>query len=532
MDESKHGIQREDSKSSRGTNGKRLSRTSDHFVGGLPVFHTSNQSIWTLANAFFATALCRAWNLIVLSTLWATCITLICEKVRDLSIQPALLTVYGIVVGFVISYRTSSSFERYNEGRKLWSTIILATRTFSRTVWFHVPDSPKSESTEKPDSEQEDPKKADQARARILVEKCTVINLLEAFSVATKHYLRREDGTDYVDLYHLVKFLPVYALPSGLPREARESGESITKVESPTAQRGRQDSDIPHGDGLPLPVTSKESRKATRNTYPARSATRLGATKRRSDTKYVVVNGPRGQIELAPASNPPRWGVWDIWPLSLLVRLLVNQGISIRGKAAARERTKQEPVSHNIPLEISFYLSSYISALQQRKGTIDVPTTNLLFASLNQLVESLSGLERILTNPIPFSYGVHLWTVCALYVILMPFQIWKSFGYVTIPATAIVAFFFFGFLAAGEEIENPFGYDKNDLNLDSFCHDVIHAELAALTSMPPSDPAVWAFFDSNDHVFGQDASSMFPTYWVERGEKAIREELRRGVNTS
>ncbi|KAG9078349.1 hypothetical protein FS749_009667 [Ceratobasidium sp. UAMH 11750] len=50
--------------------------------------------------------------------------------------------------------------------------------------------------------------------------------------------------------------------------------------------------------------------------------------------------------------------------------------------------------------------------------------------------------------------------------------------------------------------------------------------------MPPSDPAVWAFFDSNDHVFGQDASSMFPTYWVERGEKAIREELRRGVNTS
>ncbi|KAG9094866.1 hypothetical protein FRC06_010405 [Ceratobasidium sp. 370] len=503
------------------------------FVGGLSTFHSSNQSTQSLANAFFATALCRAWNLIVLSALWATCITLICEKVRDLSIQPALLTVYGIVVGFVISYRTSSSFERYNEGRKFWSTIILATRTFSRTVWFHVPDSPKSDSAEKPDPGKEDPKQVDQARARILVEKCTVINLLEAFSVATKHYLRREDGTDYVDLYHLVKFLPVYALPLGIPHEDQESEESITKAESPTVQRGGQDYDISHGDGLPLPATTKESRKATGNIYPARSGTRLGATKHRSDTKYVTVNGPHGQVELAPASNPPRWGVWDIWPLSLLVRPLINRGVSIHGKTAARERTRQELVSHNIPLEISFYLSSYISALQQRKGTIDVPTTNLLFASLNQLVESLSGLERILTNPIPFSYGVHLWTVCALYVILMPFQIWKSFGYVTIPATAIVAFFFFGFLVAGEEIENPFGYDKNDLNLDSFCHDVIHAELTALTSMPPSDPSVWAFFDSNDHVFGtEDTKEMSPSDWVGRGEGAIREELKQEVNTN
>lgn len=38
----------------------------------------------------------------------------------------------------MISYRTTSSFERYNEGRRLWSQIIFASRTFARTVWFHV----------------------------------------------------------------------------------------------------------------------------------------------------------------------------------------------------------------------------------------------------------------------------------------------------------------------------------------------------------------------------------------------------------
>ena len=51
------------------------------------------------------------------------------------------LTVHslGTVLGFVISYRTSSSFDRYNEGRRLWSSVILGARTFSRFIWFHVP---------------------------------------------------------------------------------------------------------------------------------------------------------------------------------------------------------------------------------------------------------------------------------------------------------------------------------------------------------------------------------------------------------
>lgn len=38
------------------------------------------------------------------------------------------------------------------------------------------------------------PEDKDENRARILVEKKTAINLLEAFAVAVKHYLRGEDG--------------------------------------------------------------------------------------------------------------------------------------------------------------------------------------------------------------------------------------------------------------------------------------------------------------------------------------------------
>ena len=88
-------------------------------------------------------------------------------------------------------------------------------------------------------------------------------------------------------------------------------------------------------------------------------------------------------------------------------------------------------------------------------------------------MDALTGLVRILTTPIPFSYAAHLWITTFLYVGAMPFQIVEPLGWVTIPAVVLASFIFFGFLVAGEEIENPFGYDKNDLDLDHFCQDII-----------------------------------------------------------
>lgn len=110
----------------------------------------------------------------------------------------------GTVLGFVISYRTTSSFERYNEGRRLWSQITLASRTFSRTVWFHVPRMPAIQTCcsfllnyQSIDAPPAEGQSEDDSNARSTIEKKTVINLVEAFSVAIKHYLRGEDGIYY-----------------------------------------------------------------------------------------------------------------------------------------------------------------------------------------------------------------------------------------------------------------------------------------------------------------------------------------------
>ncbi|KAI0916210.1 hypothetical protein AcV5_003211 [Taiwanofungus camphoratus] len=429
----------------------------------------------------------------------------------------------GTVLGFVVSYRTTSSFERYNEGRRLWSQIVLASRNFARTIWFHVPEANPAAGDDK--------STAEQRKQRTLIEKKTVINLVEAFAVAVKHYLRGEEGVYYVDLYHLVKFLPSYALPPGIPSaidlsemsspvtQDSENGRlsDVTSLRSPTSPSQNDPASAATGiyartSQLPLPVTSP--RKATfANGLPRPSDGKSERGEKNSTT--VIVD----ESFLLPARNPPKYHFFDLFPFSLLVHLLTKRGKDVKGKTAARMRARlrSKTITHNLPLEISFYLSSYVAALQQRK-LLDPPTATNLLNSLGQLVDALTGLERILTTPIPFSYRVHLWTVTVLYNLLLPFQIWLYLKWLTIPATSLLSFIFFGFLVAGEEIENPFGYDKNDLNMDHFTHNIIRNELRALTALPVPDPSIWAFSSYNDQILSSPGEErVTPEEWMQRG---------------
>ena len=71
---------------------------------------------------------------------------------RDLSFNNQLMTVLGTALGFVISFRTSTAYERsvcilplclcahavysFAEGRQLWTTIAITSRTLAQTVRF------------------------------------------------------------------------------------------------------------------------------------------------------------------------------------------------------------------------------------------------------------------------------------------------------------------------------------------------------------------------------------------------------------
>ena len=92
-----------------------------------------------------------------------------------------------------------------------------------------------------------------------------------------------------------------------------------------------------------------------------------------------------------------------------------------------------------------------------------------MYAALNSLVDCLTQFERILRSPIPLAYSIHLSQTVWIYCLTLPFQLVGAVEYGTIPIVFLATLVLMGIMQIGEEIENPFGYDENDLDLDDFC---------------------------------------------------------------
>jgi putative membrane protein len=255
----------------------------------------------------------------------------------------------------------------------------------------------------------------EEAQARSLIEKKSAINLLEAFAVAIKHYLRGEDGIYYryetlyfasssciyppilntyfgssSDLYHLVKFLPAYALPAGRPSMSDPHDDAPKAPESSTHGQSFASSIPLSSSKQPSIIISQPppgSNLHNRNKFDASDEKSLphpvsiGSPGQRSlgisalasampkngsliPEKERVIFQREDGVYLMPARNPPPYGMFDIFPFSLLVRYLTENGKVVKGQKAARLRVKlkNEAISHKLPLEISLYLVSLRNA--------------------------------------------------------------------------------------------------------------------------------------------------------------------------
>lgn len=102
-----------------------------------------------------------------------------------------------------------------------------------------------------------------------------------------------------------------------------------------------------------------------------------------------------------------------------------------------------------------------------RKGWIHPQHLPVLEKSLAGLTDIQGGCERIKSTPIPLSYTSLIHQIVAIYCIALPFGLVKSVGAFTPVVVGIVAYAFYGLDAIGDEIENPFGTDTNDLPLSA-----------------------------------------------------------------
>lgn len=88
------------------------------------------------------------------------------------------------------------------------------------------------------------------------------------------------------------------------------------------------------------------------------------------------------------------------------------------------------------------------------------------------MMDAFAQMERIRFTPIPLAYLIHMKQAITFYCFLLPFTMVEALEYLTIPLVGLVAFTLFGIDGIGAEIENPFGYDLNDLNIDYYCEEI------------------------------------------------------------
>jgi putative membrane protein len=82
---------------------------------------------------------------------------------------------------------------------------------------------------------------------------------------------------------------------------------------------------------------------------------------------------------------------------------------------------------------------------------------------LGAFTDICGGCERIKNTPIPYSYASFIKKVILLFILTLPWSIAANLGFWSVLVVVFVMYAFASLEVIAEEIEEPFGFDANDL---------------------------------------------------------------------
>lgn len=140
----------------------------------------------------------------------------------------------------------------------------------------------------------------------------------------------------------------------------------------------------------------------------------------------------------------------------------------------------------NIPESILRQVGLKCSKLAE-SGDISEWRYMLMANHLTNLTTMQTICERIKSTPLPFPYTLLLHRTSYMFCILLPFAMAEPLGWLTPVFTAIMSYTFFGLDAIGDELEDPFGYDENDLPTNTIVRNIERDVLDAVGAieLPP-----------------------------------------------
>jgi putative membrane protein len=152
----------------------------------------------------------------------------------------------------------------------------------------------------------------------------------------------------------------------------------------------------------------------------------------------------------------------------------------------------------NLPLEILMYISAYVEGVSTNGSLKSTIILGQIMNAIASLTDTQAQAERVLSTPLPLGYNILISQIVLIYVYLLPFQLVGTLEWVTIPATIAASYIIVGLAAIGNELENPFGNDVNDLPLDVYCEQ-LRGEFDVITaSAPPKLDEFWKGGESDE----------------------------------
>lgn len=137
----------------------------------------------------------------------------------------------------------------------------------------------------------------------------------------------------------------------------------------------------------------------------------------------------------------------------------------------------------HVPARIAALLQEFYERLLREE--LILPTHLLTIQRHHEaLLDVAGGCERIKSTPIPFSYSYFIKGFITVFILIMPFNLLDSYRFLAVPVTMFGAYALLGVEMIGDEIEDPFGKDSNDLPLTQMAnriranvHEILGVEL-------------------------------------------------------
>ncbi len=192
----------------------------------------------------------------------------------------------------------------------------------------------------------------------------------------------------------------------------------------------------------------------------------------------ALVNNSRNLALYVDSSWPPA----DLEIRRFMAKHIANFCLAL--SEHLREGTRLDKLVYLAEEEIAYYetkdhVPNFIAlriyqriAEAHRNGDINEGDYINIKPQHQSLLDILGACERIKKTPIAFSYAVYLKILVTAYAVLLPFGLSEQFGWGAIPLSMLIVFALVGVELMGEEIEDPFGLDCNDLPTGDIAHTI------------------------------------------------------------